>query len=364
MAEEALILAEGLYATTDGKTAHGLVRKSLRYKIVGVIDSTLAGRDAGEALDGRPRGIKIYASLREALREHPEAKWLIIGVATPGGVLPPHYREVVREAIQSGLGVVSGLHEFLSDDPELSRLAREKGVEIVDVRKIYYNMRIFYTGRIREVRALRAVVIGTDSAVGKRTVALMLADELNARGVKATFVGTGQTAWMQGAKHVLVLDSVINDFVPGVLEYTVWRAYVEEKPQVIVVPGQGSLLHPVFPGSYEILNLLKPEVTILQHAPARRTFDGFPEYPMPPLEKYLKLVELLTDGPVFAITLNTENLPRDEVARVKEELEREYGIPVVVPLEEGVGRIVDLMLERFPQLRVGAWARTSSASTA
>lgn len=351
MAEEALILAEGLYATTDGKTAHGLVRRSERYRIVGVIDSTLAGRDAGEVIDGKPRGVKIYSSLQEALGEHPNAKWLIIGVATPGGRLPESYRKVVREAIEKGLGVVSGLHEFISEDPELSRLAGEKGVQIVDVRKIFYNQRIFYTGKIKEVKALKAVVVGTDSAIGKRTVAWMLADELNARGVKTVFIGTGQTAWMQGAKYVFVLDSVINDFVTGVLEDTVYRAYVEENPRAIVVPGQGSLLHPVFPGSYEILNLLRPEVTVVQHAPARKHFDGFPEYPIPPLEKYLQLVEIITERPAFAITLNTEGMTEEEALRVREKLEGEYGLPVVIPLKEGMGRVAELMIERYPSLR-------------
>jgi len=349
-APEAVILAEGLYATTDAKTAHGLVRKSSKYRIVGVIDSKLAGRDAGEVLDGVRRGIRIYASLEEALREHPDVKYLIIGVATTGGKLPPGYRAVVKEALRRGIGVVSGLHEFLSDDPELAAIARETGAEIIDVRKIYYSTRIHYTGRIREVKALKVVVVGTDSAVGKRTTALMLADELNRRGVKTVFVGTGQTAWMQGAKYVFVLDSVVNDFIPGVLEDTVWRAYVEEKPKVIVVPGQGSPLHPVFPGSFEILNLLKPEVTLLQHAPARKHFDGFPEFPMPPLEKFIKLIELLTDKPPFAITLNTEGLDEGEVEKVKEAIEREYGIPTVVPLREGLGRVIDLMLRTYPQL--------------
>ncbi|UNQ73927.1 DUF1611 domain-containing protein [Infirmifilum sp. NZ] len=350
-APKALILAEGLFRSTDGKTAHGLVRKSLRYRIVGVIDSTLAGRDAGEVLDGRPRGIRIYRNLDEALAEHPDTKYLIIGVATPGGRLPDLYREIVRSAILRGIGIVNGLHEFISDDPELGPLARQMGVEVIDVRKIFYNTRIFYTGKIKDVKALKVVVVGTDSAIGKRTVAHMVADELNARGVKTVFIGTGQTAWMQGAKYVFVLDSVVNDFIPGVLEDVVWRAYTEEKPRVLVVPGQGSLLHPVFPGSYEILNLLKPEVVILQHAPGRKTLDGFPEYPMPPLEKYLKLIELITDRPVFAITINTENLTHDEAKRVAAELEAKHGIPTVIPLLEGVGRLVDLILERFPEVK-------------
>lgn len=347
MEGEALILAEGLYPTSYAKTAHGLVRKSVRYRIVGVIDSELAGMDAGEALDGKPRGIKIYSSLSEALEEHPTVKFLIIGVATIGGVFPEGYRKVVKEALNRGISVVSGLHEFLSDDPELSNLAKEKGARIIDVRKLFRDLKIRYTGRIKDVKALKVAVIGTDSAVGKRTTAIMIADELNARGVKTVFIGTGQTAWMQGAKYSFVLDSVINDFIPGVLEDTVWRAYIEEKPEVIVVPGQGSPLHPVFPGGYEILNLLKPEVTVLQHAPARKFFDGFPEHPMPPLEKYLKLIELVTDRKVFAITINTENMSEEEVFQFKSSVEEKYGITVVEPLREGVGRIVNLILSNY-----------------
>lgn len=347
---EAVILAEGLYTTSDAKTAHGLVRRSERYRIVGVIDSKLAGRDAGEVLEGERRGIRIYASLEDALKQHPNVKYLIIGVATTGGVLPPGYRNVVKAALERGISVVSGLHMFLSEDPELVRVASSTGAEIIDVRKIFYGMRIHYTGRIREVKALKIVVAGTDSAVGKRTTAWMLADELNKRGVKTVFIGTGQTAWMQGAKYAFVLDSLINDFIPGVLEDVVWRAYVKERPKAIVVPGQGSPLHPVFPGTFEILNLLKPEVTVLQHAPARKHFDCFPEHPMPPLENFLKLLEILTGRRVLAITLNTEGLTREEALKTREEIERRYSIPTVIPLWEGVGRIVDLILGEFPKL--------------
>ncbi|MCS7105453.1 MAG: DUF1611 domain-containing protein [Thermofilaceae archaeon] len=350
MEEKALILAEGFYATTDAKTAHGLVRRSDRLVIVGVIDSKLAGRDAGEVIDGRRRGIKIYSSLEEALLEHPDVKYLVVGVATTGGRLPEEYRGIILDALRRGIGVVSGLHEFLSDDPELVSVARKSGAEITDVRKLFYGMRVHYTGKIKEVKALKIVVAGTDSAVGKRTTALDLESELKSRGVKTVFIGTGQTAWMQGAKYVFVLDSVINDFIPGLLEDTVWRAYVEEKPKVIVVPGQGSLLHPVFPGTFEILNLLKPEIVILQHAPARKHFDGFPEHPLPPLEKFVRLIELITDRRVFAITLNTENLSYEEAVRIRESIEKELGLPTVIPTKEGVGRIVDLILQEFPEL--------------
>ncbi len=247
--------------------------------------------------------------------------------------------------MERGLNVISGLHEFLSDDPEFSEIAERKGVRIIDVRKIYQGMKIFYSGKIRDVRSLKVVVLGTDSCIGKRTTAWMLVDELNSLGVKTTFVGTGQTAWMQGAKYGIVLDAMINDFIPGGLEHEIWRAYCDEKPDVIVVPGQGSLLHPVFPGSYEILNLLSPEVVILQHAPRRKHLEDFPEYPLPPLEKYVKLIELISGKKPFAITINTEGMNEEEVGSYIRETENAFGIPTFAPLKQGMGSLARLVKE-------------------
>lgn len=344
--EKALILAEGLFSTTDGKTAHGLVRYSKRYEIAGVIDSTLVGRDAGEVLDGNPRGIKIFESLRRALSAHPDVRTLVVGVATPGGRLPDGYREVIKEAIKSGLNVVSGLHEFLSDDPELVGLARGSGSRILDVRKIFRDMRIFYTGRIREVKALKVVVVGTDSCVGKRTTAIMLSEGLNRRGVKCVVVGTGQTAWLQGIEYGIVLDAMINDFITGGLEHEIVRAYENERPDVIVVPAQGALIHPVFPGGYEALSLVNPDVVVLQHAPARKHLDGYPEAKVPPVSRYVKLLKLVTRVGVSAIAINAEQMSADEVREVVERYERRFGVVTCAPLQEGVDKIVELIASK------------------
>ncbi len=269
--DEALILAEGRYKTSDGKTAHGLVRYSKRFRIVGVIDSTLAGLDAGgEVLDGRRRGgIPIYATLEEALSENPNAKWLIIGVATPGGKLPDDYKETVVEAIRNGLGVVNGLHHFLSDDPYLKHLARRYGVGIIDVRKIFYNTRIPFTGRINDVKAIKVAVLGTDAAIGKRTVAIMLHESFRRLGLRSVFIAMGQTGWMQGFKYAIVTDSIIDDFVSGAIEDVFYRAWVEERPDVIVTHGEGSLLHPAFPGGFDLMAAARPDFVVLQHAPPR-----------------------------------------------------------------------------------------------
>ncbi len=350
--EKALVLAEKKFSTTDGKTAHGLIRYSKRYLIVGVIDSELAGLDAGGFLDGRRNGIKIYASIDEALRNCPDVQTLIIGVATAGGMLPPGYREIVKESLERGLNIVSGLHEFLSDDPELSSLAKERGVQIIDVRKLYRDMKIFYTGKIREVKCVKVVVLGTDSTIGKRTTAILLTETLNRFGLKTVFVGTGQTAWMQGAKYGVVMDAMINDFVAGGIEHEIWRAYIEEKPDVIVIPGQGSIVHPAFPGGFELLAAGKPDVIILQHAPKRPHLDGFPGHPLPKLERVIKIIELLTSRKVAAITINHEGMSGEEIKEIIEKYERKYSVVACAPLVEGMNKVAVAIIDMFPSLRV------------
>ncbi|WP_148883569.1 DUF1611 domain-containing protein [Thermococcus aciditolerans] len=341
--EEALVLTEGRYLTSDGKTAHGLVRYSKRFRIVGLIDSTLASLDAGEVLDGRRRGIPIYATLDEALSENPTAKWLIIGVATPGGKLPESYKKIVMGAIKNGLGVVNGLHDFLSDDPYLRHLARRYGVEIIDVRKIFYNTRIPFTGKIEEVKAIKVAVLGTDAAIGKRTVAIMLHEAFKSLGLKSEFIAMGQTGWMQGFRYAIVTDSIIDDFVPGAIEDVFYRAWIEEKPDVIVTHGEGSLLHPAFPGGFDLIAAARPDFIVLQHAPARESFDDFPQYRIPPLETYVQLIELLSGRKPVAITINSEGLTEEESIEWARKLEAETGIMTRVPLVQGVADIARLI---------------------
>src|SRR6266705_234068 len=191
--EKAVILCDGYFGQSTGKTANGLVRYSKRYEIAGVIDHTKAGRDAGDVLDGKPNGIPIVANLKEAI-ERCQPETLIIGVATFGGYIPKEFRPVIREAIEHRLNVVAGLHEFLNDDPEFVKLAEAHGARLVDVRKprpIRESKQ--FSDLVRKLPCLRIPVLGTDGAIGKRTTALLLTDALNAAGVPAAFVATRQT---------------------------------------------------------------------------------------------------------------------------------------------------------------------------
>ncbi len=341
----ALILCEGAFGTGDGKTANGLVRHTERYEIAGVLDSRLAGRDAGEVLGIGPRGIPIFASLaqaREAAAGRPTH--LVIGLAPEGGRLPDAYRSVVIEALRVGMNVDSGLHEFLSDDPELSKLAAENGAAIRDVRRTPPRDRLhFFTGAINRVGALRVAVLGTDCCCGKRTTATLLARELERSNTRAVLIGTGQTAWMQGARYAILLDSLVNDFVAGEIEHAIVEADRAESPDVILIEGQGALTHPAAPGGFEILASAKPQGVILQHAPARQTYLDHPDEPIAPPEVHIQVIEAVFRSRVIAIAVSSEGIEPAEIDARVAELEHRHGIPCCDPLAQGPQRLIDAL---------------------
>jgi uncharacterized NAD-dependent epimerase/dehydratase family protein len=346
---DAIVYCEGAFGTPNGKTAHGLVRRTMRYHVLSVIDSRHAGGDAGEILDGTPKGIAIYRSTHEALGAGRAAgnnpSYFVIGLAPDGGRLSPEGRRDVIEAIRAGLNVDSGLHDFLSEDDEIPGLARAHGVRIRDVRKTPPRKELhFFEGKIEEVTSLKVAVLGTDSAVGKRTTAWILLDALQAAGYSAEMIGTGQTAWMQGVRYGIILDSLINDFVSGEIEHAIWAAWQEIRPDVIVIEGQGSLMNPAYPGGFEILAAGRPDVVILQHAPARKDYDGFPGYPIQPVEKQIEAVELISGKPVVAVTVNRENMTSEEVPNACSAISKATGLPSVEVLLNGAGQIVETLM--------------------
>jgi uncharacterized NAD-dependent epimerase/dehydratase family protein len=341
------VYCEGAYNTTNGKTAHGLVRFTERYEIQSVIDSTYDGLDAGMVLDGKNSGIPIVSSLREAMLvdEKNQPSHLVVGLAPDGGRLDKTALKDVKAAIKMGLSVDSGLHDYLSDDPEIIELAMEAKVQIHDIRKPAPVKDLhFFTGNIEKVKALKIAVLGTDSAVGKRTTAWKIVHGFRDKGYKAELIGTGQTAWLQGAKYSMVLDSVINDFVSGEIEHAVYSCWENEKPDVIVLEGQGSLMNPAYPGGFELLAAGRPDIVILQHAPARLEYDGFPGYPLHPLDHQIQAIELLSGKKVVAVTVNHEDIKPEQIDKVCEKIEKETGLPTTDVLVHGPDKLVAALI--------------------
>ncbi len=342
----AIIITQELFNTNKAKTAHGLVRDSSRYRILAVIDSASAGQDAGMVLDGTPRGIPIYASIADFRRQSPElAEHCLVGVAGKGGRIPLGMLEVVREALRAGINVVSGLHEFMGDVPELQALAEAQGVTITDIRRPKPKDQLaFWTGDIRQVRSLKLAVLGIDCNVGKRTTARLLLHTLRDANLTAEMIYTGQTGWMQGNRYGFIFDSTYNDFISGELEAAMLQCYRAARPDVILLEGQSSLRNPSGPGGAEFLLSGQARHVVLQCAPGRTHYSGFEkeDWRLPSVASEVELIRQY-GSEVIALTLNTEGLSLNEVRRYQQQYREELGLPVLLPIEDGVDELVGLI---------------------
>ncbi len=348
----ALVYCEGAFNTPNGKTAHGLVRFTERYNVVGVLDSRYAGQDAGKVLDGKENGIPIFKNIEEATSQLIEKdklpKSLVIGLAPDGGRLPKEARACVKKALEMGWNVDSGLHDFISNDSDLMAIAKKNNCRVRDVRKTPERDKLhFFTGEIEKVNCLKIAILGTDSAIGKRTTAWILVHALRKAGYKAEMVGTGQTGWMQGAKYSMIMDSCINDFVSGEIEHAVVSAWKNEKPDVIVIEGQGSLMNPAYPGGFEILAAGRPDFVVLQHAPKRLEYDGFPGYKLHSLPEQIHAMEVISGKEILAITVNHEDMREDEIKPACQAIFKETGIPAYDVLAFGADELVHLLSNKI-----------------
>ena len=348
----AIVYCEANFGAIDGKTANGLVRHSERYKILAVIDSQKAGLDTGAVLDGKPNGIPICCDLADVLAHVggvPDS--FIFGMAPSSGMLSTHERGLVLEAIGLGMNVVNGLHEFLNDDPEFTAASTAKNVQILDVRKprAKKDLRMF-TGRIAEVTCPRIAVLGTDGAIGKRTTATILTHALNDHGLKAVMVSTGQTGLIQGARYGIALDAIPSQFCSGEMEATVVEAFYGEKPDVIIIEGQGTLSHPAYLTSTFVLRGSRPNGVVLQHAPGRTHLGDFGRMVMPTPATEINLIQTFADTRVIGLTINHENMTDDQVEAAILLYECELRIPVTDALTRPPERLVEMVLSAFPEL--------------
>ena len=348
----ALVYCEGAFNTPNGKTAHGLVRFTERYEVMGVIDSNYSNQDAGKVLDGKNNGIPIFESMETSIQKlHTTGampKTLVIGLAPDGGRLPEEAKSVIKKALSLGWNVDSGLHDFLTNDKEIVEIAKKYNCRIRDIRKTPDRDSLhFFSGDIERVKCLKLAVLGTDSAIGKRTTAWLLVHGFRTKNYTAEMIGTGQTAWMQGAKYNMIMDSCINDFVSGEIEHAVVSAYKNEKPDVIVIEGQGSLMNPAYPGGFEILAAGRPDYIILQHAPKRIEYDGFPGYKLHPLKKQIRAIEILSGKKVVAITVNHEGMKPDEILPTCEMIALQTGLPAFDVLAHGSDKLIKLLAAKI-----------------
>jgi uncharacterized NAD-dependent epimerase/dehydratase family protein len=335
-----LILGEGFSDDPHyGKTMRGIIRYGPD-PVVAIVDSERAGADH--------EGIPVVASVEDAMGYEPTVA--IVGVATQGGRFPPAWRELLKRSIENGLDVESGLHEFVSDDPELSTLAAEHGVELRDLRKPPPGLNV-PTGANLEVDAKIVLTVGSDCAIGKKTVAIELDREARRRGLESVFVPTGQTG-IAIAGWGIAVDAVVADFLAGAAELLVVEG-ARRGGKLLFVEGQGALVHPLYSGvTMGLVHGSAPHAFVLCHKEGTTEIEGCPGHPIPPLPELVRLHEEMAlrrrPAKVVCIALNTGDLETDDEARSAiERVAAETGLPTDDPVRFGGRFLLDAILGRL-----------------
>lgn len=337
-----LILAEGRFSVLDAKTAACVIRYAAD-EVVGVLDSQTAGRTTDQVLGFGPP-LPIVATLEEGLALRPDT--FLIGVAPRGGALPAAWRALVAGSLEAGLTVVSGLHTFLGDDPELAAIAARTGAAIRDLRRVPDDLPVA-SRRAAAVEATVVLTVGTDCNVGKMTASVELTQAARRMGFQAAFAPTGQTGLFLGGVG-MVVDRVIADFVAGAAETIV----LENAPgqDFVFVEGQGSLLHPGYSGvTLGLIHGSQPDALVLVHQPTRRCTlnDEIEIMPLPEwVDLHERMAAYLKPAPVAGVAINGYDLSDAEARDWGRRIEAETGLPAVDPVKFGAEPLVQAILDR------------------
>jgi uncharacterized NAD-dependent epimerase/dehydratase family protein len=316
--DTALILTNGLLATDDAKTAHGLIRGTSRFKIVGVIDPVVSGKDAGEVLDGRCRNIPVHSSIAEFVEQtNLKPDYAIVGVALSGAKLPEDWYSILLEAIDNRINIISTMHHPLSEIPLLREAARKHGVRIMDLRKPKPIEQLhFWSGEIYKIDSPKIAVLGMDCSIGKRTTCRFIEEACRKNGIRAEMIYTGQTGWLQGYSHGFIFDATLNDFVSGELEHAIVECARESSPDLILIEGQSGMRNPSGPCGSEIIISANAKGVILQHAPFRTHYEELESLGcrLPEVENEIELIKMY-GAETLAVSLNEEGGTVDDLIR-------------------------------------------------
>ncbi len=333
------IYMEGAVHSYGGKMGFGVIRYSPN-EIACVIDSQTAGKDMREEA-GMPRSCPIVASVEQALALG--AQVLVLGIAPPGGLIPAAWYPVIDRAVELGMSIINGLHDLVG--PRYKNVPA--GQWIWDIRMEPEGLAPG-SGAAANLQNRRALLIGTDMAVGKMTAGLEIYRVARERGVQAEFVATGQIGiTITGAG--IPLDAIRVDFSAGAVEREVLRYRTAE---LVIVEGQGALGHPASTATMPLLRGSMPTHFVLCHRAGQAHLTTMPHVPLAPLGDYIRLYEdlatccgLFPHPTTVGVALNTSHLPSDQLALdACEEIEQELGLPCVDPVRHGPDRLVDGLL--------------------
>ncbi|MBU3021023.1 N-acetyltransferase DgcN [Aestuariibacter sp. A3R04] len=268
------------------------------------------------------------------------ANTFVLGFANSGGIIDTAWIPTIIEAIEAGMHVVSGLHDKLTDIPEVVAAAKKHGKTLTDIR---HPTTRFNTGKGLKRSGKRLLTVGTDCSVGKMYTSLSLANAMNKAGKKATFRATGQSGILVAGEGVAI-DCVVADFISGAVETL---SPHNDDDHWDIIEGQGSLSHPAFAGvSLGLLHGSQPDALVICHALNRSHMRGLPHYPQPTLEDVIAMTTKaasLTNPhvKVVGIAVNTSSVSEDDARQYCAKTSADLGLPCTDPLRFGVDSIVE-----------------------
>jgi uncharacterized NAD-dependent epimerase/dehydratase family protein len=327
------VYMEGAVQDPSGKMGFGVLRYSSN-PIACVVDSHTAGQSISK-LTRIPRECPIVASIQEAVDLGAEV--LVLGIAPGGGLIPESWYSVIDNAVAAGMSIVNGLHDLLA--PRYPQLRPAQW--IWDIRVEPENLAPG-TGAALFLTNKRVLMIGTDMAVGKMTAGLELRDSLQSLGASTGFVATGQIGITITGGGV-PLDAIRIDFASGAIE----REVVERAgDDVVIVEGQGALIHPGSSANLPLLRGAMPSHFVLCHRAGQTRLARVEHTHIPPLRDYIELYESLASAcgtfpkpKTVGVALNTAHVPEEDAAAACKQVEDELGLPCVDPIRHGMERI-------------------------
>ncbi|MDJ0555093.1 MAG: DUF1611 domain-containing protein [Microcoleaceae cyanobacterium MO_207.B10] len=337
-----ILLHDGIQGQ-NGKTGLSLLRYS-QAEIVAVIDRQSAGKSLPE-LTKIPRNAPIVASVNEAIAYHPEI--LVIGIAPSGGALPDEWLAEIKQAVSSGLSIVNGLHTPLANHPDLKSLLQPQQW-IWDVRQEPAKLPIA-SGKARTLTCKRVLTVGTDMGIGKMSTSLELNATAQHRGLNSKFLATGQAGLMISGDGI-ALDAVRVDFAAGAVEQMVIQ--FGSTHDLLIIEGQGSLLHPGSTATLPLLRGTQPTDLILVHRANQTHIRNHPNVLIPPLPAVVQLYEIvaaaggaLYPARVAGIAMNTFHLDEVAAREAIAQVETETGLPCTDPVRFGGDLLLDAVME-------------------
>ena len=257
-----VVLAINSFNHIENKTGNMLIRY-MQDEVVAIIDPEKKGLTSNDVIQ-IGGDIPVVGSFNDAKKYNPDH--LVIGNAPQGGIVSNQMLIEIKEAIRNGINIVSGMHEFLSEDTHLKKLAEKSGSKIIDLRRPP-NPPSFSKGSWQKRNIPVLLVVGTDCDTGKMTTAWEIKTRLSDLNKKVKFIGTGQTGIL--LSDGIAIDAVISDFMSGEIENLI-DTKVENDTDLIIVEGQGALSNYAYSGvTLGLMHGCMPDYLILTHDPSR-----------------------------------------------------------------------------------------------